>query len=216
MANNSKGKNTKKNVNKKSNANYKKKNNCDSKTTEKKVKVLNEAIPTNSFVMKTLVFLGVAIFCFILIYLMYHFFVEKSDIKINMSTDKQMEYITLEGEKELIMTQKFVSDLSYSMRYDISEFKVFKYKKQDIYKNLNDERVLVVVEKSTLPTNCTKITSQTEYNNCYVRIDDYTEYYYISSNSKVYKITIKSPGTTEYKEGAKTRINFMLKSFVIN
>lgn len=216
MANNSKGKNTKKNVNKKSNANYKKKNNCDSKTTEKKVKVLNEAIPTNSFVMKTLVFLGVAIFCFILIYLMYHFFVEKSDIKINMSTDKQMEYITIEGNEELIMTQKFVSDLFYSMRYDVNEFKVFKYKEQDIYKNLNDERILVVVEKSLLPTNCTKVTSQNEYNSCYIKIDNYTEYYYISSQEKVYKLTIKTPGVSEYNEGIKTRINQMLKTFTIN
>ena len=122
------------------------------------------------------------------IYLMYHFFVEKSDIKINMSTDKQIEYITIEGNEELIMTQKYVSDLEYSMRYDMTDFKVFKYKTQDIYKNLNDERVLVVVEKSTLPSNCTTITSTKEYNSCLVKIDNYTEEHYISTNTKVYKI----------------------------
>lgn len=170
----------------------------------------------DNFIMKVLVFLGVIIFSFIIIYLMYHFFVEKSDIKINMSTDKQIEYITLEGQKEMIMTQKFISDLSYSMRYDVKEFKVFKYKQQDIYKNLNDERVLVVVEKSMLPQNCPRISSQTEYNNCYLKIDDYTEYHYISTNRRVYKITIKTPGTVEYKEGIRTRIDFMLNSFEIN
>lgn len=169
----------------------------------------------NTFIMKTLIFLGVVIFCFIIIYLMYHFFVEKSDIKINMSTDKQIEHITIEGNDEIIMTQKYISDLSYSMRYDITEFKVFKYNKQDIYKNLNDERVLVVVEKAMLPSNCTKITSSSEYNNCYIKIDNYTEEYYISTNSKVYKITIKTPGTTEYLEGARVRIEHMINTFTV-
>jgi len=222
MTNNQKNKSNQKNNSKKGTVKKSTNKNSNSSKQKKVTVVANskeikkDSTQTNTFVMKTLVFLGVVIFCFILIYLMYHFFVEKSDIKINMSTDKQMEYITIEGEKELIMTQKFVSDLAYSMRYDISEFEVFKYKSQDIYKNLNDERVLVVVEKSTLPTNCTKVTSQTEYNNCYVKIDNYTEYYYVSLNNRVYKITIKTPGTTEYQEGAKTRISFMLNSFKMN
>ena len=169
----------------------------------------------NEVVMKTLVFIGVLIFCFIIIYLMYHFFVEKSDIKINMSTDKQIEYITIEGTEELIMTQKYVSDLGYSMRYDVTDFKVFKYKTQDIYKNLNDERVLVVVEKSQIPSNCTTITSTKEYNNCYIKVDNYTEENYISSKNQVYKITIKTPGTTEYLEGTRVRIEHMLNTFSI-
>ena len=216
MANNSKGKNTQKKVNKNNNLNHTKKNQHNSKKVEKNLISAKESNTTNAMVMKILVFLGVAIFCFILIYLMYHFFVEKSDIQINMSTDKQMEYITIEGNEELIMTQKFVSDLAYSMRYDVNEFKVFKYKEQDIYKNLNDERILVVVEKSMLPSNCVKVTSQNEYNNCYIKIDNYTEYYYVSSQEKVYKLTIKTPGNKEYEEGIKIRINQMLKSFAIN
>lgn len=182
----------------------------NSKTTPIKTK-LNK----NTIIMKTLTFLGVIIFCFILIYLMYYFFVTESDIKINMSTDKKLEYVTIEGNEELIATQKYVSDLNYTMRYDINNFKIFKYKNQDIYKNLKDERVLVVVERSTLPTNCAITTSQNEYNNCYIKIDDYTEEHYISTSSVVYKITIKTPGTTEYKEGIEKRINYMLDSFSI-
>lgn len=214
MASNTKNKNNQKKVNnnKKSNSNITK---SEKTLVSKKHLAEKEVNRKNSFIMKILVVLGVTIFCFVLVYLMYHFFVEKSDIKINMSTDKQMEYITLEGEEELIITQKFVSDLSYSMRYDVNEFKVFKYKSQDIYKNLNDERVLVVVEKSTLPTNCTEATSQTEYNNCYVKVDDYTENHYISLDNQVYKITIKTPNSVEYEEGIKARINHMLKTFVI-
>ena len=36
------------------------------------------------------------------------------------------------------------------MRYDVDNFKVFKYKGQDIYRNINDATILVVVEKSNL------------------------------------------------------------------
>lgn len=179
--------------------------------TQKEEKKLNK----NTIIMKTLTFLGVVIFGFILIYLMYYFFVMKSDIKINMSTDKKLEYMTIEGNEELIATQKYVSDLNYTMRYDINNFKVFKYKTQDIYKNLNDERVLVVVEKSNIPANCVTTPVENEYNNCYIKVDDYTEEHYISTSAIVYKITIKTPGTTEYKEGVSTRINYMLDSFNI-
>ena len=167
----------------------------------------------NSIIMKILVILGVAILFFIIVYIMYHFFVEKSNIKINMSTDKQLEYLELEGQREMIMTQNYVSDLSYTMRYDIEKFKVFKYKGQDFFKNLEDERVLVVVEKSTMPTSCSAITVNTEYSECYIKIDNYTEEYYYSTNTKVYKITVKTPGTVEYIEGVKVRINHMLDSF---
>lgn len=179
--------------------------------TQKEEKKINK----NTIIMKTLTFLGVVIFGFILIYLMYYFFVMKSDIKINMSTDKKLEYMTIEGNEELIATQKYVSDLNYTMRYDINNFKVFKYKTQDIYKNLNDERVLVVVEKSNIPANCVTTPAENEYNNCYIKVDDYTEEHYISTSAIVYKITIKTPGTTEYKEGVSTRINYMLDSFNI-
>lgn len=179
--------------------------------TKKEEKKLNK----NTVIMKILTFLGVVIFGFILIYLMYYFFVTKSDIKINMSTDKKLEYITIEGNEELIATQKYVSDLNYTMRYDINNFKVFKYKNQDIYKNLNDERVLVVVEKSNIPSNCVTTPAENEYNNCYIKVDDYTEEHYISTSAIIYKITIKTPGTVEYKEGVSTRINYMLNSFNI-
>lgn len=178
-----------------------------------KTKQDNKQLEKNTIIMKTLTFFGVVIFGFILIYLMYYFFVTKSDIKINMSTEKKLEYMTIEGNEELIATQKYVSDLNYSMRYDINNFKVFKYKSQDIYKNLNDERVLVVVEKSNMPANCVSTPAENEYNNCYIKLDDYTEEHYISTSSIVYKITIKTPGTTEYKESVATRINYMLDSF---
>jgi len=185
------------------------------KTKNNKTQKEEKKINKNTIIMKTLTFLGVVIFGFILIYLMYYFFVMKSDIKINMSTDKKLEYMTIEGNEELIATQKYVSDLNYTMRYDINNFKVFKYKTQDIYKNLNDERVLVVVEKSNIPANCVTTPAENEYNNCYIKVDDYTEEHYISTSAIVYKITIKTPGTTEYKEGVSTRINYMLDSFNI-
>jgi len=195
--------------NKNKNMNSKTVKNVKQKPTEKKA-------DKNTIIMKILVFLGVVIFCFILIYLMYHFFVKESDIKINMSTDKQIEYLTIKGEEELIITQKYVSDLTYNMRYDVNSFKVFKYKDQDLFRNLNNERIVVAVEKSSAPSNCSTTTLDNEYNNCYIKVDGYTEEYYISSNNKTYKITVKTSGSEDYTEEFEARINNMLKSFEIN
>lgn len=169
----------------------------------------------NVVIMKILVFLGVAILFFITTYTMYHFFVEKSNIKINMSTDKKLEYLTINGQRKMIMSQNYISDLSYSMRYDIESFKIFKYKGQDFFKNLNDERILVVIEKATTPSNCSTITTNTEFNECYIKVDNYTEEYYYSANNKVYKITVKTPGFQSVDEDTKARINHMLESFVM-
>ena len=167
----------------------------------------------NTAKMKLLMVLGTVILIIAVLYLMNYFFVEKSYLKINMSTDKQLDYITLEGEEELMTTQKFVSDLEYSMRYDVNKFTVFKYKKQDIYKFVEDERILIVVERSGLPKSCESSTLEMTYNNCYVKIDNYTEEYYVSTNGRTYKITIKSPSTSEYEEGIKARMNYMINTF---
>lgn len=186
------------------------------KGVKRNSKKTNKKVEKNNFIMKLLVFLGVIVLLCASIYLMNYFFVEKSYLKTNMSTDKKIEYITLEGQNELINTQKYVSDLNYSMRYDIDNFKVFKYKKQDIFKFLHNDAVLVVVEKSSLPNSCTASRIETGYNSCYVKKDDYTEEYYISTNGYTYKITIKSPNTSEYGEGVRTRISYMINSFIIN
>ena len=169
----------------------------------------------NKFIMKFLTFLSVIILIVVVLYLINYFFVQKSNIKINMSTDKQLVYITVSGKEELIATQKYVSDLNYTMRYDISKFTVFKYKEQDIYKFIDNERILVVVEKSINPIACIESNLDTEYNNCYIDIDNYTTQYYISSNGNTYKITIKYPGV-DYGEDAKIRIQYMLNTFIIN
>lgn len=188
-------------------------NNKSKTKKQQPVKKVQGSNNQNEFIMKLLVLLGVAILCFITIYLMKFFFVDRSYIKINMSTDKKLEYIKLEGQEELITTQKYVSDLNYTMRYDIENFTVFKYKGQDIYKFKNDERILVVVELSGLPTSCLSGTLNMEYNNCYVKTDNYTEEYYISTNGRTYKVMIKSLNTSEYISGVRSRINYMLKTF---
>lgn len=181
------------------------------KASTKNIK--NKQCEKNTIIMKILVVLGVIVLIAAILYLMNYFFVEKSYLKINMSTDKKLEYITIEGEEELITTQKYVSDLNYSMRYDVDRFTVFKYKKQDIYKFVEDERILVVVEQSGLPSYCETSDLKMAYNNCYVKVDNYTEEFYISTNGRTYKITIKSPSTSEYEEGIKTRMDYMINSF---
>ena len=172
-------------------------------------------LDNNSFFIKFLTFIGVVVLCIIIILIMKHFFVDKNNIGINYSTDKKLEYIALEGDKELISTQKYVSELGYNMRYDVERFKVFKYKNQDIYKFIENEQVLVLVEKSTLPSDCNADPLENGYNNCYKYIDDTMDEYYISSNNKTYRILVKTPGGTEYAEGVKVRIQYMINTFEI-
>lgn len=173
-------------------------------------------IKKNNIIIKLLVALGVAILCFIIIYLMNHFFVKNSDIKINMSTDKKLVYLNINETEELITTQKYVSDLKYSMRYDVNNFTVFKYKEQDIFKVTGDERSLLVVEKSTVPEKCSETEINDEYSNCYIKLDDYTEEYYISDNGTTYKLTIKSPNTEAFDNDTRYRMDYMLKTFEMN
>jgi len=172
-------------------------------------------ITRNTIIMKILIFLGVVILCGIIIYLMNYFFVEKSYIKINMSTDKKLEYVMLNGKEELVTTQKYVSDLSYSMRYDVDNFMVFKYKSQDIYKYLTDEKILIIVEETMLPTTCSSGSLDMEYNNCYVKIDNYTEEHFISTNGRTYRLTVKTPNNTTLDKKLEDKINYMLSSFEI-
>ena len=164
---------------------------------------------------KLIILIGVIILLVISVFLMKYFFVDKSNIKENYSTDKQLVYIKLEGQDELISTQKYKSTLGYNMRYDIERFKVFKYKEQDIYKFINNDQVLVVVEKSDLPSDCNNEPLETGYKNCYKMINDNMEEYYLTSNAKTYRILVKCPNTSEYNEGVKARIKYMLGSFEI-
>ena len=195
------------------NKNIEKENNADvSKVDIKKETSKNSNV---FFIMKTLVFIGVILACFIAIYLSYYFFVKKSNILINMSTDKKVEFINISGKEELIGTQKYVSDLKYSMRYDIEKFKVFKYRHQDIYKNIDNERILVIVEDGTVPDSCTSMTANDQYNNCYVKIDEYTDNYYITTKGLTYKITVKSSGDSNLDFGTKARIEYMINSFEV-
>ena len=188
----------------------------------KNKKSLGKAEPTTkkpkeekTFEMKVLIFLGVVISCVICVYLMNYFFVQKSYIKINISTDKRVDTINVSGNDETILTQKYVSDLGYSMRYDISTFKVVKYKKQDMFKYNKAEKILVIVEKSSIPNNC--ITSGDEvHNSCVIIVDDYTKVYYVKEQGQTYKITVKTPDNSHYNDEIKSRINFMLSTFEVN
>ena len=185
------------------------------KEEEEKIEEVSNEKP-NIFLKKLLTFIGVLVLFIIIVFIMKYFFVDKSNIGINYSTDKKLEYITLEGEKELISTQKYISELGYNMRYDVERFKVFNYKNQDIYRFVDNERVLVLVEKSSLPSDCNAEPLENGYNNCYKYIDDTMDEYYISFNNKTYRIIIKTPGGKEFQEGVKVRINYMINSFGIN
>ena len=151
----------------------------------------------------------------IVIYLFHFFFIRNSDINTNYSTDKKIEYITINGKEELLSSQKFISDLEYSMRYDTERFVVFKYRKQDFYRFKENERVFLVIEEADVPSPCVKSELETEYNNCYIKVDDSTEEYYLSSNKGSYRIMVKSPNVKEFNDGIKNRINYMITTFKI-
>lgn len=170
---------------------------------------------TNKLIMSILTVLGVIILGFIILYLTNYFFVENNNLKVNISTDKKLEYLTIAGNEELISTQKYVSDLDYTMRYDIQNFSVFKHKEQDIYKFSKDERVLFVVEKSENPNNCLTSDLNIEYSNCLIEVDDYTSNYYITKNNSTYKITIKSLKIADFPDEVKAKVNYMLNNFEI-
>lgn len=182
--------------------------------TKKNVKKIQKTNTNrNSIVIKLLIVLGVIILCIAIVSLMNYFFVKKSNIKINISTDKDLIYLTINNKEELLTTQRYVSDLGYSMRYDVDNFTVFKYKEQDIFKFISDEKALLVIEKSLLPSNCSQTTLANEYNNCVVNVDDYTEEYYVTTEGETYKITLKSPNTEEFNKNTKIIMKYMLNTF---
>ena len=180
------------------------------------IKVKENSFDKNKPLTKLLIFLGTIILGILIILVMKHFFVDKNNIGINYSTEKKLEYIVLDGEKELISTQRYVSDLGYNMRYDVERFKVFKYKNQDIYKFVENESVLVLVEKSSLPSDCSSKPLENGYSNCYKFIDETMDEYYITSNNKTYRVLVKTPVDTEYTKGVKVRISYMISTFTID
>lgn len=196
-----------------------KKNTNYSNTTnnnKKKSSGNSKKIVYNNIIMKLLVFFGVIILTTTIVYLMKYFFVDKNNLQINMSTDKKLEYIIINNQEEVLTTQKYVSDLKYSMRYDVDNFKVFKYKGQDIYRFNTAERVMLAIEVSELPTNCTTTATQGDYNKCTIDVDEDTKEYYFSDNNTTYKMILKTPNDASKDENIMKRINYMINSFEIN
>ena len=160
--------------------------------------------------------IGVGILLIAAVYVMYFFFVQRSLLNSNYSTDKKIEYIALEGQTEKVTTQKYMSDLGYTMRYDVENFKVFKHGDQDIYSLRDNESVGVIVEKTSKPNTCHNSVLVLKFSNCFTKKDAKTDEYYIYNSDGAYKITVKTPGGFEYEEGAKKRIRYMLNSFELS
>lgn len=167
----------------------------------------------NNFKKKLITFAGFIVLFIVSVFLMKYFFVSKSYIKINYSTDKKLEYIDLTNGQKMLSSQKYISDLEYTMRYDIDNFRVFKYSNKDYYKFKSSDKILVIVERHSLPTACTSSNLDMIYNNCYYKEDKFNESYYITTNGRTYKITIKNVNTLDDSRDIKTIIKYMLDSF---
>ena len=108
-----------------------------------------------SFKKKLIIFISTILLVILIAGLIYYFFFKKLDLRNNISTDKQFETIEVDGKKEQLVTQKFISGLGYSMRYDVDSYQVFKYNDSDIYKNIKDNNVGFPTLLYAIPNSCT-------------------------------------------------------------
>lgn len=183
----------------------------------KKVKLKNSDDNSSkklNIYLKIVTIINVVLLCALSIYVMKYFFVDRNNIKMNYSTDKKLVYINVNDQEKLISTQKYISDVGYSMRYDIENFKVFKYKNQDIFKNIKNENVLILIERSDLSLDCNEVSEDGNYKSCNKTIDDSIKQILISSNNKSYKILVKDSGIIDSL--IKSEIDYMIKSFEVN
>lgn len=170
-----------------------------------------------SFKKKIILIIGTVFFLIIILCLMYYFFFKKADLQMNISTDKKFEFVYFNNEKTQFITQKYISDLGYSMRYDIENFKVFKYQDQDIYKCTTNSDVVIKVEKSTLPSACSNSPASEKftYNSCEFLNDLANEEYYLYDQEKIYKITLSLPDELKNQNNYGDITSKMLASFNI-
>ena len=178
---------------------------------EKNYKVFDTQRPLTKFFL----LMGTIIMCLLAILIMKHFFVDKSNITNNYSTDKRLVYVTIEGSEELVATQKYVSDSGYDMRYDVERFKVYRFRNQDVFKSLENDGLIMLIEKAILPADCNSDPLKTGYNSCYKYIDALKEEYFISVYDRVYKITVNIQSENDYNNELKERIKYMISTFEI-
>lgn len=165
---------------------------------------------------KIIITIGVILVLILIILLMYHFFVKKSYITCNYSTDKKIEYITLNGKQEVMTTQKYIGCTpDYTIRYDVDSFDVFKYKDEDIFKYKNNEGVAILIRETEYPTKC-DTSIDIDSITCHITEGDDKDIYYMSKDNKNYQIIVKTPEYSELASSVNSRINYMLKTFAAN
>lgn len=170
-----------------------------------------------SFKKKVIIFISTIILVCLIFFLIYYFFFKKLDLINDISTDKSFETIEVNGTKEQLVTQKFVSSLGYSMRYDVDSYEVFKYNDSDIYKNTVDNNIVISVSKSKLPSICSlEKNDKFNYNSCELINGFDNQEFYIYENNIAYKIVISLPQESKDKNNSEIILNKMLNSFIIN
>lgn len=170
-----------------------------------------------SFKKKIIIFSGTILVLLLLFSLMYYFFYKRVDLQMNISTDKKFEFVYFDGEKTQFTTQRYISDLGYSMRHDVENFEVFKYKEQDIYKCITNSEIVLSVEKTSIPKVCNVniVRLDSAYNNCEVTIDDAIKEYYIYDKKDAYKVTISIPPELKEENNYGDIIERMITTFKI-
>lgn len=170
-----------------------------------------------SFKKKLIIFISTILLVILIAGLIYYFFFKKLDLRNNISTDKQFETIEVDGKKEQLVTQKFISGLGYSMRYDVDSYQVFKYNDSDIYKNIKDNNVVISVSKAKLPDACNlEKNEKFDYSSCEL-INGYDNLeYYIYEKKNIYKIVVSLPQESKDVNNNEIIVNKMLNSFKIS
>lgn len=170
-----------------------------------------------SFKKRIILIVSTLLFVILIAFLMYYFFFQKADLQINISTDKKFEFVYFDNEKKQLITQKYISDLGYSMRYDIENFKVFKYQEQDIYKCTTNSDIVIKVEKTSLPSACSNSSTSLNfsYNSCELLNALDNKEYYLYDKNNIYKITLSLPDELRSQNNYGDIIDRMLATFSI-
>lgn len=170
-----------------------------------------------SFKKRIILNVSTILFVILIAFLMYYFFFQKADLQINISTDKKFEFVYFDNEKKQLITQKYISDLGYSMRYDIENFKVFKYQEQDIYKCTTNSDIVIKVEKTSLPSACSNSSTSLNfsYNSCELLNALDNKEYYLYDKNNIYKITLSLPDELRSQNNYGDIIDRMLATFSI-
>ena len=106
--------------------------------------------------------------------------------------------ITLEGLEEEITVKKYLSNLGYSLKYDINTFKPERIGDVDKFTFIHDESIYLTIEKTLKSEHAT------------IGLEEYFK----TDGTTYLKITVHSKDTPEHIEGINSRISHLIDGII--